>query len=103
MARDDIHIESDDFEEAPIPDEDVDAVDVDEIESEDEGDEELEVEDIEDADVQLDDDFEAGEDEELEELGLWIPDGAQPETQGNDPNVAELGEEGNGDLSPEDL
>lgn len=27
----------------------------------------------------------------------------QPETQGADPVIAELGEEGNGDLAPEDL
>lgn len=27
----------------------------------------------------------------------------QPETQGDDPIVAELGEDGNGDLAPEDL
>jgi hypothetical protein len=28
---------------------------------------------------------------------------AQPETQGDDPVIAELGEEGQGDLAPEDL
>ncbi|MFC4137453.1 MULTISPECIES: sugar ABC transporter ATPase [unclassified Microbacterium] len=28
---------------------------------------------------------------------------AQPETQGADPEVAELGEDGQGDISPEDL
>jgi len=33
-----------------------------------------------------------------------LPDSAaQPETQGVDPEVAELGEEGQGDLAPEDL
>lgn len=29
--------------------------------------------------------------------------GVQPETQGSDPAVAEIGDEGEGDLSPEDL
>lgn len=29
-------------------------------------------------------------------------DWQQPETQGQDPEIAELGEDGNGDLSPED-
>lgn len=33
-----------------------------------------------------------------------LPDSeAQPETQGEDPVIAELGEEGEGDLAPEDL
>ncbi len=50
----------------------------------------------------LDEDFEAGEDAELEEAGYGIPDDAQPETQGEDPLLAELGEDGNGDLAPED-
>lgn len=33
-----------------------------------------------------------------------LPSGAlQPETQGEEPEIAELGEEGQGDLAPEDL
>lgn len=34
---------------------------------------------------------------------MGSPSGLQPETQGVDPLVAELGEEGEGDLAPEDL
>jgi hypothetical protein len=48
-------------------------------------------------------DVEAEEQEILEEEGLGIPDEAQPETQGEDPFEAELGDEGKGDLAPEDL
>ncbi len=49
-----------------------------------------------------DEDIEAEEDRWLEEGGHGIPDDAQPESQGEDPLIAELGEDGNGDLAPED-
>ncbi len=88
MARDGFQIEFGDPDEAPIPDEDEDARDVDDI-GEDES--------------LPDEDFEAEEDEELEARGYGIPDDAQPESQGEDPFEAELGDEGQGDLSPEDL
>lgn len=48
------------------------------------------------------------EDREAESGGLpgqeeWaIVNGLQPETQGNTPEEAELGEDGEGDLAPED-
>lgn len=97
MARDDIHIVSDEFDDDEL-------IGFDEVEDEDDDEgEEVADEDLQDDDVELDEDLEAGEDEDLEERGLWIPDSALPETQGWDLNVAELGEEGNGDLAPEDL
>jgi len=34
---------------------------------------------------------------------LGSPSGLQPETQGDDPVIAELGEDGEGDLAPEDI
>lgn len=50
-----------------------------------------------------DDDFAAEEQREEEAEGFGISDEAQPDTQGEDPLEAELGEEGQGDLAPEDL
>lgn len=50
-----------------------------------------------------DDDFAAEEQREEEAEGLGISDEAQPDTQGEDPLEAELGEDGQGDLAPEDL
>jgi len=62
----------------------------------------IEPEDLDASDVEIDEDFEAGEDEELEALGYGTPDDAQPESQGEDPFMSEIGDEGQGDLSPED-
>lgn len=87
MARD-FEIEYGDPDEAPIRDEDVDARNVD---------------DIGEPDGLPEEDFEAEDDEELEAGGYGIPDDAQPDSQGEDPFVSELGEEGQGDLAPEDL
>lgn len=42
------------------------------------------------------------DDEEIPAEDLPAPE-VQPETQGADPVIAELGEEGEGDLSPEDV
>jgi len=83
-----IHIESGDADESPIPSSDTEPRDPDDIGT---------------ADPLPEEDVEAEEQEELEAEGYGIPDEAQPETQGEDPFVAELGEEGNGDLAPEDL
>ena len=83
-----IHIESGDTDEAPIPSSDTEPRDPDDIGT---------------PDPLPEEDVEAEEQEELEADGYDIPDEAQPETQGEDPFVAELGEEGNGDLAPEDL
>jgi hypothetical protein len=83
-----IHIESGDTDEATIPSSDTEPRDPDEIGT---------------PDPLPEEDVEAEEQEELEAEGYGIPDEAQPETQGEDPFVAELGEEGNGDLAPEDL
>jgi hypothetical protein len=83
-----IHIESGDADEAPIPSSDTEPRAPDEIGT---------------PDPLPEEDVEAEEQEELEAEGYGIPDEAQPETQGEDPFVAELGEEGNGDLAPEDL
>jgi len=51
----------------------------------------------------------AGEDEEIPDPADEIPaedlhgSAGQPESQGEDPLIADLGEEGEGDLSPEDV
>jgi len=42
------------------------------------------------------------DDDEIPAADLPIDD-AQPETRGNDPVIAELGEDGEGDLAPEDV
>jgi hypothetical protein len=60
-------------------------------------------EDIGEPDPVPEEDIEAEEQEELEAAGFGIPDEAQPESQGEDPFEAELGDEGQGDLAPEDL
>jgi hypothetical protein len=83
-----IHIESDDAADAAIPSPDT---------------EPREPEEIGTPDPLPEEDVEAEEQEDLEADGLGILDEAQPETQGEDPFVAELGDEGNGDLAPEDL
>lgn len=62
----------------------------------------IEPEDLDATETVVDEDVEAAEDEELEELGYGIPDDAQPESQGADPFLSEIGEDGQGDLSPED-
>lgn len=82
---DGIHIETDEFDDAPIP-----------------GGEARYVDEIGDPESLPDEDVEAEEDVELEEDGYDIPDDAQPDSQGEDPLLAELGEDGQGELSPED-
>ncbi len=87
---DGVHIESagpEDPDEAPIPESDVESRSFD---------------DVGDAEALPDEDVEAEEDLELEEDGDDIPDAAQPESQGEDPLLAALGEDGQGDLAPED-
>ena len=59
----------------------------------------IEPEDLDEADPVLDEDREVEEDEEL---GYGTPGEAQPESQGEDPLMSEIGDEGQGDLSPED-
>ena len=44
----------------------------------------------------------AGDGDQVPSADL-VSDVDQPETQGEDPVVAELGEDGEGDLAPEDL
>ncbi|MDH6182411.1 hypothetical protein M2152_002593 [Microbacteriaceae bacterium SG_E_30_P1] len=51
----------------------------------------------------IDDDLAAEEQSAFEADELGIPEEAQPDTQGEDPLEAELGEDGQGDLAPEDL
>jgi len=82
-----IHIESDEPDAAPAPDDEIDARGVDEIGE---------------AEALPDEDVEARVDLELEEDGDPLPDGAQPESQGEDPLLAALGEDGQGELAPED-
>lgn len=51
-------------------------------------------------------DLEGSDDADVEGLDLdreWsLPDDPQPDSQGEDPFVSEIGDEGQGDLSPED-
>jgi hypothetical protein len=83
-----IHIESDDAADAAIPNPDMEPRDP---------------EEIGEADPLPDEDVEAEEAENLEEDGLGVPEESQPESQGEDPFEVELGDEGQGDLAPEDL
>ena len=84
---DGIEIETDGTEPAPIPAVDADARDVDDIGTPDRLPEE---------------DVEAEEDVWSEADGEDIPDEAQPDSQGDNPFLAALGPDGNGDLAPED-
>jgi len=84
---DGIHIESDRPDEAPIPDVDVEA---------------RGFGDLGETEALPEEDVEAEDDVRLEEDGYGIPDDAQPESQGEDPLLSELGEEGQGELAPED-
>jgi len=49
-----------------------------------------------------DEDIEAAEELWREQSGEGVDEDAQPETQGEDPLDAELGEEGQGEYAPED-
>jgi len=76
-----------------------------ELEDPDDADEELDADEDEDAD--LDDDVDVPDpdvvtDEDVLSDILAAPEELQPESQGEDPLSAELGEEGQGDLAPED-
>jgi len=84
---DGIGIESDAVEPAPIPAFDRDA---------------RRLDDIGEAERLPEEDVEAEDDVRWEAEGDDIPDDAQPESQGEDPLLAALGEDGNGDLAPED-
>jgi len=84
---DGIHIESDRPDEAAIPDAEIESRSFD---------------DVGEAESLPDEDVEAEEDLRLEGDGYGVPEDAQPESQGEDPLISELGEEGQGELAPED-
>ena len=82
-----------------------------ELEDPDDGDDEFDADEDEDADLDDDDDLDddvdvpdpdAVTDEDVLSDILAAPEELQPESQGEDPVSAELGEEGQGDLAPED-
>lgn len=83
-----IHMQSDEAADAAIPNPDT---------------EQREPEEIGEADPLPGEDVEAEEAENVEEDGLGVPEESQPESQGQDPFEVELGDDGQGDLAPEDL
>ncbi|WP_022899173.1 hypothetical protein [Humibacter albus] len=61
------------------------------------------VDEIGEPDPLPEEDVEAEEQEDVEAAGHGVEEEAQPETQGEDPYESALGDEGEGDLAPEDL
>jgi len=91
MARNDfgMHVVRDDTEEIPvIPAADAELRDFGEVGE---------------AEPLPDEDVEAEEHVAFEDHDFGTPDAAQPETQGEEPLVAAIGDDGQGDLAPEDL
>ena len=85
MASNGIHIETDEAEPAPIPMA------------------EAYLADFGDPDALPVEDVEAEEHVAYEARDFGTADEAQPDTQGDEPLEAELGDDGQGDLAPEDL